>query len=180
MKIRNKFFYFFVVVFVLSSCVPRKKILKGDLCKISPFEFDERFLLEQELVHKQPLSSAPIIIDPKLFDIPIPLDTYYVSPPFEAKSQSCESHENEQYVYRSLLERSFLVNFFNEQMEAFGWQKEGIINSFEDMLIFSKSYKKVFISLRSGSGKKNKTFIVISLLKSSQNLDDALTTHHPA
>lgn len=163
-----------VVAFVLSSCMLRRqKIVNGDIFQNSPFDFDERKQLELQLSGKQSLAKSELTLDIKWRDIPMPFDTTLLYPQQIIAEQNDQSnYENEQHMYGSLFDRSFLLDFFNEQLEAFGWQKEGSVSSFEEILVFTKSHKKILISLRTSTIKKYRTIIVISLYRIFNNKGD--------
>lgn len=165
-------------MFIVPSCSFKKqKIAKGDPLKRSPFECDDRLILEKQLSHKQGVPEQKIQFELQLADIPLPLDTVRLVFPDEAAGgeKSARWDKNSQFMYRSRLDQTFLSDFFSQQMEVFGWQKEEEVHAFEDTFIFSKLYKKVLISIRPCITRTSKTVIIITLInKQSDEL-----THRP-
>ena len=143
----NKILYIIVLVFIVPSCAFKKqKTTKGDPLKRSPFDCDDRLILEKQLAYKQIVQDQGVNFEPNLSDIPFPLDTVRLTLPVESDlAKRFDGDQNSQFMYRSKLDKSILIDFFNQQMEVFGWQKEGEAHGFEDIFIFSKFYKIFFV-----------------------------------
>ncbi len=173
----SKILYILVLVFIVPSCAFKKqKITNGDPLKRSPFDCDDRLILEKQLAYKQMVQDQTVHFEPNLSDIPLPLDTIRLTLPIESDlAKGVDGDQNSQFMYRSKLEQSILIDFFNQQMEVFGWQNEGEAHGFEDIFIFSKLYKKAVISIRPCITRASKTVIVIALIN---NQSDALK-HRP-
>lgn len=168
----NKILYILILVFVVPSCSFKKqKIAKGGPLKRSPFDCDDRLILAKQLACKQVNQDQNAHFDPNLLDIPLPLDTIRLALPSMLPDQtnSAAADNNSCLLYKSKLEQSFLIDFFNQQMEVFGWQKEGEAHGFENIFIFTKLYKKTVISIRPCETKTSKTVIVVTLMNNQSD-----------